>query len=273
MSDADQGRQQLLRYCGFAYGISWLFWVPVALLHPSRGISLGLIVLGGLAPSTAAFWLSDRAGRQDLWRRFVELGRIGPFWWLFLLGFHPLVALGSNWIGMRLGGPSVALDRGTLQDPVSLVVWLLIALVGGPLAEEFGWRGYALDRLQAIGGAINASVALGILWAMWHLPLFFIPGTSQGAIGFGSWGFWLFTAQVISQTALYTWIYNNTRQSIASAVVFHFMHNATFSVLVGYSGTLPIEFQIGSAAISIVAGFLVVAIWRASAIRSPAEAS
>jgi hypothetical protein len=107
---------------------------------------------------------------------------------------------------------------------------------------------------------------------MWHLPLFFIPGTSQGAIGFVSWAFWLWTAQVISQTALYTWIYNNTDRSIASAVLFHFMHNTTFSALVGSSGTLPIEFQIGRTAINVTAFLLVVAIWRARDIRSPAEA-
>jgi membrane protease YdiL (CAAX protease family) len=270
MNDAELGRQQLLRYCGLAYGISWLLWIPVALLHPPRGVSLPLIVAGGFAPSFAAFWLSDREGRRDLRRRFAELRRIPPFWWVFLVLFHPFVALGSNWISMRLGGPSVALDRATLLDPLSLVVWLAIAIVGGPLAEEFGWRGYALDRLQAFGGAVNASVALGILWALWHLPLFFVPGTSQGAIGFGSWAFWLWTTTVITQTAVYTWIYNNTNRSIFGAVLFHFMHNATFSALVGSSGTLPIEFQVGTAAISIVAFLVVVSIWRARATRSPA---
>jgi CAAX protease family protein len=273
MSELERGRQEIIRFCGVGYGFAWLLWIPVALLHPPRAIGVPLIALGGLAPSTAAFLLSDGAGRRDLLRRFTDLGRIREFWWVLILAFHPLVALGSNWIGMRLGGPSVALDRATLLHPASLLAWLVIMIVGGPLAEEFGWRGYALDRLQAFGGAVNASVALGIIWALWHLPLFFIPGTSQGAIAFVSWAFWLWTAQVVSLTAIYTWIYNNTNRSIFGAVLFHFMHNATFSALVGISGTPPIEFEIGKTLISVVAFLAVVAIWRARDTRPRATAS
>lgn len=61
--------------------------------------------------------------------------------------------------------------------PVGLLIWLVRAL-----PEEYGWRGYALDRLQEHLGALPASLVLGSIWSLWHLPLHFIPGTTLKSI-------------------------------------------------------------------------------------------
>ncbi len=269
----ETARRETIRFFALAYGITWLFWIPIAIFALSRPVGMPLALLGAFGPTVAAFVLSDRVGRRDLLGRFTDLKRIGLGWWLLILLFHPLVAIVSNWIGMRLGGPSVGLDRGTLGEPTAFLTWLLIMIIGGPLAEEFGWRGYALDRLQTFGGAVNASVALGILWALWHLPLFFIAGTSQGAMGFGTPGFWMWTTQVVALTAVYTWVYNNTGRSIFGAFLFHFMHNATFSALVGIGGRTSDEFEVGSTLVSVAAAIIVVAVWRAGATRAARAAS
>ena len=62
---------------------------------------------------------------------------------------------------------------------VVLVTWLAAMFLGGPLGEEIGWRGYALPRLQQRFGMAAGSIVLGVLWALWHWPVFFIPGLDQ----------------------------------------------------------------------------------------------
>jgi membrane protease YdiL (CAAX protease family) len=107
-----------------------------------------------------------------------------------------------------------------------LVPFALSTLVFGPLPEEIGWRGYALDRLRAKFNALMSSLILGAAWALWHLPLFFIRGTYQSNLEIGSLSFWLFMVGMVPQSVLMTWIYDHSRRSTLSAVLFHFMINA-----------------------------------------------
>ena len=95
----------------------------------------------------------------------------------------------------------------------------------GPVPEELGWRGIALDQLQEKFSALIASFILGGVWALWHLPLFFMKGTYQNEIGFGSADFWMFNMTLLPITILMTWIYNHTDRSILAAILFHFIIN------------------------------------------------
>jgi membrane protease YdiL (CAAX protease family) len=83
----------------------------------------------------------------------------------------------------------------------------------GPVPEELGWRGCALDRLQERDSALISSLIIGGTWALWHLPLFFIAGTYQHGLGVGTPAFWLFMVTKFPDSILMTWIYNNTRRS------------------------------------------------------------
>jgi len=70
--------------------------------------------------------------------------------------------------------------RSVLFDPILIAVsFVYIFFLGGPFQEEWGWRGYALDKLQARWSAFVSSVVLGVLWGAWHLPLFFIARKIQ----------------------------------------------------------------------------------------------
>jgi membrane protease YdiL (CAAX protease family) len=97
----------------------------------------------------------------------------------------------------------------------------------GPLLEEPGWRGYALDRLQTLGSAFTASVILGLLWAAWHLPQFFIPGSYHHTLGFWTLAFWLFVLTAISISVLITWIYRYNERSVFAAILLHASVNFT----------------------------------------------
>jgi membrane protease YdiL (CAAX protease family) len=76
--------------------------------------------------------------------------------------------------------------------------------------------------------ALFASLAIGVIWSLWHLPLFFMEGTYQAEqVGFLTTRFWLFAGGTLVEPVLYTWIVVNTRGSTLAAVLFHFSGNAT----------------------------------------------
>ncbi|MCB0099614.1 MAG: CPBP family intramembrane metalloprotease [Caldilineaceae bacterium] len=101
-----------------------------------------------------------------------------------------------------------------------MIVILLIAL-----GEEYGWRGYALPRLQQRYNALVASLILGLIWGVWHFPGYLI--------GVGvplEMPLYLFMLWVLAATILITWVYNNTR-SVVAAILMHVAANVTFNYL------------------------------------------
>jgi uncharacterized protein len=94
--------------------------------------------------------------------------------------------------------------------------FFLVLLIGGPLGEEFGWRGYALPSLQAGNDWRMASLGLGLVWGVWHLPLFFIAGTSQAHIPVA-----LFLLSVVAMSVLFAWLVNWCTGSVVVALLLH----------------------------------------------------
>jgi membrane protease YdiL (CAAX protease family) len=91
-------------------------------------------------------------------------------------------------------------------------VFVVIALI-----EEVGWRGYAQDRLQRSLGALVASLTVGVLWAVWHLPQWWIPETGQAA----KWSFAVFAAGTVAQSVGLAWLYNGARASVLLVALAH----------------------------------------------------
>jgi len=96
------------------------------------------------------------------------------------------------------------------------VNFLAVLLIGGPLGEEAGWRGYAQPALQAHWGVLPSGLAVGALWGLWHLPLFLIPGTPQSTIPFA-----LYLAQAVPLGILLTWLYQGSGGSLLLVALFH----------------------------------------------------
>ena len=99
---------------------------------------------------------------------------------------------------------------------------------------------------------------VGTVWAVWHLPLFFIEGTWQAeAVGLGTQRFWLYILAIVVESILYTWIYNNTNGSTLAAILFHFVGNAF-----GELFALSERAEVYSFILAVVAVALVIMIWK-----------
>jgi membrane protease YdiL (CAAX protease family) len=130
--------------------------------------------------------------------------------------FLPLaVMLLAAGLHIALGG-EIATAPASGHLLMTVVNLPLVLLLGGPLGEEFGWRGFALPALQDRLGWRTASLGLGLVWGMWHLPLFYIDGTAQARIPFV-----LFLLSVVAMSVVFAWLVNRTAGSVVAALLLH----------------------------------------------------
>jgi membrane protease YdiL (CAAX protease family) len=258
-------------FFALAYGWSWLFWIPAALsarAFDEPPVPL-LIALGGIGPLVAAIALiyttQDRSGRRDYWQRVVDLRRIRAGWYAVTILTVPALTALAVLLDILAGGTGAHLEARFRSGPLGILPFAVFTLFFGPLPEEVGWRGYALGRLQRRHTALAASLILGIGWTFWHLPLFFVRGSYQNGLGWGSAGFWWYMTDKTFASVLMTWIYNNTRRSTLSAVLFHFLIN-----FVGELVVLTERADFFQIFVWAGAALVVVAIWgRESLARAP----
>lgn len=219
-----------LLYFLFAFGWSGLLWAAAA----ARGdwqdnpAESPLFLLGGAGPFIAAVVLTQfretAATRRDFWIRAFDPRRLRWPWWTAALLLHPAAVALAFAADIALGGTLPALDTDA-SSPSAVLTLLFFVFWFGPLPEELGWRGFALDRLQDRLTALQASLVLGSVWALWHVPLFFVPGTYQESLEFGSIRSCVFLLSMVPLSVLMTWVYNNTARSTLSAVLIHYSGN------------------------------------------------
>jgi membrane protease YdiL (CAAX protease family) len=254
-------------FMGLTYGLSWAIWVPYILSGKTASGPVPALIIACSVPSLVGILLthstSDSAGRNDFWKRVVSFKLIGLKWYAVIICLFPfLLALGLLADKLFGGGlPPLGGVEQTLMQPAALMLFIGANIIGGPLGEELGWRGFALDRLQNKWNALVASLILGIIWAVWHFPLFFIQGTPQQGMGFGTFLFWLWSLQVVSLSVLTTWVYNNTQRSILSAVFMHFMLNSTYGITQQEGLPLPPSTLAANTLIIAAAAVMVVGLW------------
>jgi len=238
-------RNSLLAYTVLAYALSWAVEIPIALsvrgtIH--RAVPLWIHYLASLGPSLAALIVSLLTeGPRGVARLLRGLGRwrVGWHYALFAIFAPPaLFALAVLATGLMQGAPPDLSLLGQvdylpyLGIPRALLLWLLTF----GLAEEIGWRGFALPRLQATRSAFSASLILGVLWALWHLPAFLYRDTYM-AMGLLVVPTMLFSVTVGS--IVHTWLYNGTRGSLLMVVLFHGLFDF-FSVSAAGGETAPV---------------------------------
>jgi membrane protease YdiL (CAAX protease family) len=225
-------RRPLVWFFGIAYAGGWLLELPVVLSRTGTGalpytlprLVVVLLIAGATftGPTVAAFVMArvteGRDGPRLLLRRYARW-RVPVRWYLFIL----LVIPASELLG-AVALPGVLSSYQPLTRAMVVgypLAFLATFVLGGPLGEEPGWRGFALPRLQAALGPLPGSVVLGVLWALWHLPLFFTgvwtPPTVPNVV--------MFIMMITLLTVVMTWVFNNARGSLLITMLMHASFN------------------------------------------------
>lgn len=185
--------------------VSW----PFGLLPPGPSI----------AAIAAAALIDGRSGVVQL-LRMVLVWRVGLRWYLLsLLGPLALFALAA-WVNTLMGATAVGSLSLDWSEFVSLLLLQIVGVFAGAW-EELGWRGYALPRMMSRLSPLAASLGLGVLWAIWHLPLFL-----AGDIP------WADAAFIVAVSVLFTAVFVRTNQSVLIAFLMHASINAAGGVTV-----------------------------------------
>jgi membrane protease YdiL (CAAX protease family) len=211
----------LVGYTVFTYAISWSLWSAWAISETgATPTGTVLFVLGGLGPFAAGAVLvraSDRSVRA--WLREVFEARVALRYYILALALPVALFLGAAVVHVVLFDGVVTPDvlPGIVEYPLFLG---FIILFGGGL-EEPGWRGYLLPALQETYSPLTAGLIVSVVWAGWHLPLVFIPGTIQHTLPLG-----LYLLQLVELSILLTWLTNRSDGSVLPAILLHAGGNA-----------------------------------------------
>ena len=180
-----------------------------------------LFCVSAYAPTAWGIYLTCRysggAGLRDLFARSVRI-QVPAVWLLAAIFLAPLCYTLTAALAALFTGQVPEFSARYLTP--QFILWVLA--LGGPLNEELGWRGFALPRLLQRRSPLAASVGLGVLWAFWHLPRFFIPGSAQ----YGG-SFVTYVVVVVCLSIFMTAAHLGTRGSVLIAVLFHTSADAT----------------------------------------------
>ena len=223
-------QRSLILFFIISFLFSWLLWLPTLLKANAFPDLPDIVGLPGMfapfGPAVAAFWLtwrqSGKQGVKRLWSRAWKLN-FNKWWLIPALLLGPLTALLVSALMELIGAPIV----WEYSQPISMLAVLILQVYfTQALPEEFGWRGFALDRLQLRFNAVVSSLILGAIWALWHLPLFFIEGTVQHALPIHE-----FILQTMVLSVFYTWLHNSTGGSVLIAILYHTTGNISSAAI------------------------------------------
>jgi membrane protease YdiL (CAAX protease family) len=169
--------------------------------------------------------------RKDFWDR-LSLKKIKLSYLPAILLIMPFALFLATALSLLFGQSA---DQFILSSEYKImdgqVLLSLLILFLAPTLEELGWRGYGVDSLRSKFDLFMTTMLFAVLWALWHLPLFFIEGYYQHELWDTSIVYVInFFAQVLVATLLMNWMYYKNNRSITAAILFHFMFNL-FSVL------------------------------------------
>lgn len=250
----------LLKFFSLTYAVTWTCFIAAAALSGSvaatvpvlAGLRGPLFLLGTFAPAIVALWLAarveGRAGAPALLRRILEW-RVGVRWYVFAVGYMAAIKLAVALVHRvatgawpRFGGEAwyIMLAAIVISTPVQA-------------GEEIGWRGYALPRLASRFGFARGSLLLGVIWACWHLPLFFIPGIDKSGQSFP-----LYLLQVTALSVALAWLYVHTNGSLLLVMLMHSAVNQTKDIVPSAVSAATNPFALST---SLVAWLTVALLW------------
>jgi membrane protease YdiL (CAAX protease family) len=208
---------------------SWLCWIPPIILNEIGIVSINnfksspigvLIIFGAFGPAVGAFvslyTIDGKGAIKRYLKSFLSLNFGWKAWLVIFLvtGLSPFIA----WIVPELFG--VTRFSPNLPSIYILPLYMLVIIFFGGGQEEIGWRGYILSFLEKRFGLIIGSLILGIIWAIWHIPLWFIPGANQIYMNFFG-----FVLMCIGGSFFYSWVIAASGKRLLSGIIVHGLAN------------------------------------------------
>jgi hypothetical protein len=225
--------RSLLAFFVLTYAVTWACFFTAVALSGNFGSSVptlehfrtSLLYLGTFAPSLVAIaitaWVEGMPGVLALLRRLAEW-QVAVRWYVFAIGYMAAIKIAVAIVHRLVVGswPRFGNEAWYL---IIAAIFLSTPIQAG---EEIGWRGYALPRLAARFGFARASLVLGVIWALWHLPLFFVTGL-------GNYGqsFPIFALGSIALSAGITWLYVHVNGSLLLTMLMHSAVNQTVGIV------------------------------------------
>ncbi|WP_405064551.1 CPBP family intramembrane metalloprotease [Kribbella sp. NBC_01505] len=230
-------RRRLVEFGVICLVLTWVPYLFLGVLKVDIDQPVGRLIFGLAAsgPSLAALvmWLRYRDRRRGV--------RWSPSWMIaaVLMGVAaPLAATAISGKWGELSGHASAEVAG-IGGVLAAAVYTLVA---GPLAEEFGWRGYVQPRLRQYFGLRATTAILGTAWWLWHVPLFFLPGTGQHEGGlFTQFGL-IFFLEIFPLTFLMLFVTERLRGGVPAAILLHSAWNLTTELIPPLGNGVWIEF-------------------------------
>ncbi len=222
-----------VRFYTICFVATWSFWIAAAILSRTpndNGLSVLLMLLGLIAPSVTAITTvltsKCRALKQDLKRKIIGFYRINPISILLAILLFAAVVACSILLSTLFGGSfrqfSFTEDFSFSVGGTSALLTILLASV----IEETAWRGYGEDAVGSYFSWFTESIIFGSIWALWHLPLFWIEGTYHyGLKELGVVYILNFLISVIPMNFLTTWVYVKNNRSMLACIILHLFVN------------------------------------------------
>ncbi len=212
-----EARGKLLPFFLLTYAVMWASFITVAVARIPVSSPLGVLLLrlGAYSPSLVAIWLTSRASGGAGVRKLVSgvfKWRVPARYYVLAVAFIPVIKLVAALLHRLTSGAWPQMGSESL-----LLIPVAIAFsTPFQAGEEIGWRGYALPRLAERFGLRAASVILGLIWALWHLPQFFIREAAEYGQSFP-----VFVLQVTALGVAFAWMYARTNGSLLLVMLMH----------------------------------------------------
>jgi len=226
----DQNRSRVPGFLFLTFAFTWAAWLACSRFGTAD--RTGLLALGGpvfllgvFAPSLSAMAMVARAeGRGGVSRLVSGIVRydVDPRYYAFALGYAAAARLLAAVLQRLLTGAWPALS----ETPWYLLLGAVFVSTFTQAGEEVGWRAYALPRLAARLGLGGASLVLGAIWAVWHLPLFFMPGSGSDGQSFP-----IYLMYVTALSVAMAWLYWRTGSSLLLVMALHASANNTGQIV------------------------------------------
>lgn len=223
-------KHEIVIYLIVTFLFTWIFW-SISFVSSKQIVNGFFRILGAFMPSVMSMIFTNyfygRKGIKELLKK-LTIWKVNPTFYVFAL-FYTVASIYIPVFICTITGVNYKIHINDQlygfyrSNPLIILAYFLaVVFFGGPFGEEIGWRGFVLPKLKKKFNSLISSIILGVIWACWHLPLFFVHAEGYNI------SFITYIIETIWLTIIITWLYNNTEGSLLIIILFHGVDNFIF---------------------------------------------